>query len=454
MNREDLLFEYFEGALSETQEEVLFDQLQNDIGLREDFNQQMKILMLTKQDSPGIKTPFDSTNAIFNSLGIKSNHYYSLRRKEKFADFMKSTKFRRTLYLSVILFFTFFSSFFVYNTLEDSLGFGSNNPKNSGIPIVSNFSGDNNRNDNIDGEINSISGTRSFSYLQILAGQIIQTQELIKGLKSQLNAENKTKLKRKELELANLQEKFNQLLNSGKVDEFANINQNTTEINDREIGLITQTTLNFASNDDFGKSKFLEYQNLNRRNLNFQRYSDKMQNPFSNDVFAQFYNKKNSKLEISFRSNSPSYTIPEISSTQIETSKTNFELGVGYKLNNTNQIGFIVGRDNFPQSFNHSIDGSNYRLIQNPQLTYYGIGYKYIPDNILYQDTFLPYVFAMLSGTAVGPYLKAQTGIELNLFSQISLFAGIENGTLIYNVDNIIYSTNKVNFVYGMNIKF
>ena len=80
MNREDLLFEYFEGGLNNSQENLLFEQLQEDSSLREEFNQQMKILMLARQDAGLITAPLESAESVFSALNINSSHFYSVKR--------------------------------------------------------------------------------------------------------------------------------------------------------------------------------------------------------------------------------------------------------------------------------------------------------------------------------------------------------------------------------------
>ena len=163
---------------------------------------------------------------------------------------------------------------------------------------------------------------------------------------------------------------------------------------------------------------------------------------------------KNSKFVISFRNNQTNNASPILNSQVVDASSNNYEVQLGYNFTDNHQVNLVLGRENFPQKFSRNIDGKQFLQIQNPSMIFIGAGYKYSFNNLFYQNTLTPYFQGLIAGTSIGPYMKLQSGLELNLIRQLSVFAGIEDGILIYNVDNNIYSTNKVNFVYGVNIKF
>lgn len=449
MNREDLLFEYFEGGLEVQDEELLFHQLNFDSTLREEFNQQMRILMLTKQDSGFVSAPLESTEAIFSRLGINSHYYFAARRKELFFNFLKSPALKRTLSIAAIAFFAFMSSLIVYDQGKQ-LFYGESEISSklkyrSGIPVVSSS------------EVNYINRYYSHnpedSFLAYSAGIAISNNNIQDYIENEVASRNK-------IFARNFERKFN-ILTSQSTQSEGNLNDfsvETDNFNDSNQNLITPV-FNISSTklsvNDFGKSKFFDYDSKKRIDEIRSRYA-KLESP-DNTTIANLINDllpRKYKLELSYKMSNLNYSSPKLNSQIFEPSSNNFEFGVGYKVSRLNQIGIIFGRDNFPQSFMHSIDGVEYKLVQNPDLYYLGISYKVLPELLFNQNYILPYVHTLISGTSVGPYLKVQSGFELNLFKRLYVFGGIENGNLIYNVDNKIYSTNKVNFVYGMNFKY
>jgi hypothetical protein len=450
MNREDLLFEYFEGGLDGQQEEMLFNQLQFDGTLREEFNQQMKILMLSRQDSAISSAPLESAETIFGQLGINSHYYYAARRKDKFYKFIKSPKFRRGAAVTAIAFLVFFSSFFLYDYSKNVI-FGnadgkiSSQSSNGAIPIVSSSESTN--------SFRRISGAESNrSYLTDIAGTAIQIQSIEDYINNKVNSQNKLlagKYNQREKDLINrISSLENDKNNYSGMSSLNIYNERSADFDLKDVSLSSESV------NDFGKSKFLEYNSKNSASKIFERNSiiSAPNQAVLNTSLAEMF-PKNHKFEISYRMNTPNSITPGINSNLYSDTKQNFELSAGYNLASSHQIGLVVGRDNFPQNFSHVIDGQEYKMMQNPNLYYLGFGYKFTPRYILTQSYLLPFAYTLVSGTAIGPYIKLQGGLELNFISRLSMFVGIENGNLIYNVDNKIYSTNKVNFVYGLNIK-
>ena len=440
MNREDLLFEYFEGELNNSQEELLFEQLQNDNSLRVEFNQQMRILMLAKQDAGFVTAPLESAESIFGTLNINSHHFYSVKRKERFLRFVNSTKVKKTAISAMVLLLSFIGAFYTYDYSKQY--FQSSNQEsiqNAKYPIVSSTakqSSNYNLSTNDNGSFFS-----DFSKNQINKQQFISA--VLKANAEELSVLER-KYKNKEAELYAIIEKL-------RSNEFINDSNNSGSedfVYNQEMILLSPAVNNNKSKTSNIGNLFLN-NTANNLSLNsfrpgFIQLSQALSNLFT----------KNSKFVVSFRNNMTNTASPVLNSQLVEGNSSNYEIQFGYNFDNNQQVDLVVGRENFPQKFTRNIDGQQYLQIQNPSMYFIGAGYKYTLNNLFYQTIAAPYFQGLFAGTSIGPYMKLQTGLELNLLKQLSVFAGIENGILIYNVDNNIYSTNKVNFVYGMNIKF
>lgn len=457
MNKEDLLFEYFEGGLDFEQEENLFSQLQYDNSMREEFNQQMKLLLLARQDSSTISAPLESTESIFKELGINKHYYFAARRKEKFIKYVGSSSFKRNIAFVSIGIVLFFSSLMIYENSNKFFGLGTNRSsadnKNS-YPIVnskelssktafSDFQDSFQQNNN-----------QNSSYLSNTASNAIDLNNLEDAIISK-NSQNFKKLQKiytqRENELISQINDLNNILNEKSEKNNANLNFDRSSNDFKSIdGLADLDNV-----QDFGHRKFEEYNTFNRARQ-FSKPSTRLSSPDIMSIESGLQNllPKNYRYEISLRTNTQKSTTPVINDNFDKSKVENFEFSAGYHLSPIHQLGFVIGRDNFPQSFAHSIDGQQFIQVQNPTLFYYGGFYKLSPQNLFNQNLLLPYLFAFGGGTSIGPFFKGQAGFELGLFDRLSLIAGIENSILIYNVENKIYSTNKINFVYGLNVKF
>jgi hypothetical protein len=117
-------------------------------------------------------------------------------------------------------------------------------------------------------------------------------------------------------------------------------------------------------------------------------------------------------------------------------------------------LGFTLGSDNFPQEFSRIISGKEYTQIQNPQLYYLGLNYSYKFSDWFSQSYLLPYVDIMAGATKIGPMLRAQLGLNIPIFARLQANIGVGNSLLVYNAEDIVYFSNKVNFIYGVSLKF
>lgn len=457
MNKEDLLFEYFEGGLDFEQEENLFSQLQYDNSMREEFNQQMKLLLLARQDSSTISAPLESTESIFKELGINKHYYFAARRREKFIKYVGSSSFKRNIALVSISIILFFSSLMIYENSNKFFGLGtkgSNEDSRNSYPTVtskeiSDKSAFSNSQDLFQHNINQNS-----SYLTNTALNAIGINRIEDAIMTR-NSQNFKKLKsiyskRENALLAQITE-LHSKLNENSMIISSNVNY------DKSTNFIKSLddVADFNKKQDFGHNKFEEYYAFNRARQ-FSKPTTRLSSPDIMSIESGLQNllPKDYKYEISLRTNTQKSTTPVLNSNFDKSKVENFEFSAGYHLNPIHQLGFVIGRDNFPQSFAHSIDGQQFIQVQNPTLYYYGGFYKISPQNLFNQNLLLPYLFAFGGGTSIGPFFKGQAGFELGLFDRLSLIAGIENSILIYNVENKIYSTNKINFVYGLNVKF
>jgi hypothetical protein len=147
------------------------------------------------------------------------------------------------------------------------------------------------------------------------------------------------------------------------------------------------------------------------------------------------------------------YAGDEISSGQ------NFALNnVGFsllrKLDDNHSIGVEFGWEQFGQSFVTSNENISFTQTQNPMLFFAGATYSFTPVNWIVPYEFYPFANLSAAATRHGPLFRAQTGMNWRVTGNFNLIFGYEYGTLFYNVDDVIYNSNKSGLILGTRIKF
>lgn len=127
-------------------------------------------------------------------------------------------------------------------------------------------------------------------------------------------------------------------------------------------------------------------------------------------------------------------------------------LSLLYRLDNHHKLGIEVGRQRTPQVF-RGVEGNQVvRYEQTPTLNRYGLLYQYSSNDIL--KGVRPVLQGMAGFTETGPVGNALLGAEYAPDSRISLMAGVQGSLSLYRFQENWYSSPRLDFTYGVAVKF
>jgi hypothetical protein len=87
-------------------------------------------------------------------------------------------------------------------------------------------------------------------------------------------------------------------------------------------------------------------------------------------------------------------------------------------------------------------------------MLWYGGFWNYTPSALNIAGIVQPYTQIFAGATSVGPLVKAQAGISVNILRNIYLNFGAEYGMLIYRVENNYYNSRNVGGTMGLKFSF
>lgn len=439
MEKQDLILDFIDGKLDSEQTDILFEHLFYDESSRSNFAQQIQLLLSINKHIKPLPVPTTVTNNIFNQLGIR-------RQPPLFAlvQFFKTNLFRRIAVATGIILLAL-SSFYLGNWYNQNYTLQSTsayvNQKSGSIinyPIVTSS------------DISSPNSTKNFTstseplaysenqsrnhlFLMSLANYSIY-QNAVTNL---LNKQYRSFL-RNTITQNSLNSTFDK--NSSK-----NINSPNHSQDLYEFDVAHNNSIIFHSSS--------QIPNLNQNIFRQQKTTNanKQTSPIDMNELRNSLLPKDSKYELHLLSMISQHSNPTSS---IPTESKNFELTAGYNFDFNHSVGLNIGYDNFPQTFKRNILGKQIQQSQNPYLLYAGMSYRFIYFNSPTNPYLFPYFDVMAGFSQVGPLFKLGAGANIPIWNNLELNLGLVNSLLLYNVENIIYSTNKLNFVYGLNIKF
>ncbi|MGQ9818651.1 MAG: hypothetical protein ACUVQ1_01810 [Candidatus Kapaibacteriales bacterium] len=417
MNYEYLIEKYFEGGLDPTEKEILFSELARNPHLREEFENEMKLINLAQRDFSQIQPPVESMNYVFASLGFKiPNVAGNSAGASKIPFFAKFQEFLANAipYLAVsflasgITLFLFWLFFY---------------PSTANVRIVSEVPKINSTS-----ETTTSTNTDQKNTTQKFNPQVTDIAVLERFFKRTI--EEILKMQGYQNHIGNLAS--NSTLTSkfytSEINPTALINNNKTS----DSRIIVSSPKEFINNiADFNIPAFSSIQ-------------------VTSTKFSQYL--KN--LNVSIRG----FSLKSEPNTKVNYEQTGLlkdvGIGIGYDFSRYSTFGIEFGQEKFPQNFELNLYGELTYYRQNPILWWYGIYYHQKIPFLFQNETLNPYLHAFLGGTSVGPLLKGSIGLEFAPDRRVSLLLGWENSLLFYNVQNKIYKTKKNGLTYGVNVRF
>lgn len=471
MNYSKIIHNYLDGEISQLEEEALFTELASNSELREDFNYQMKIQLVTKHDMNLISPPIECTNKVFSELGFSipgemNVHHNNIYRRNAFRLALAALGIAA---LGIIPYAAWRYSNDFQNSNSQQSRYTTNNNNQSAnqsdytivskdhmanatqltanllFPTVSSY--DNNNSNNISTYSNQSDRSRSAKSNNI----------------SNSNSGNSLNiLNKKHRHGVNSSQEYNNQQNQEHILSSNDINQNnSSELAndyDSQYGNNKNLSLN-PMNSMLEPSSIIT--SLHGLNSNYAGAQYKTNNTFSeiplNSSLLNMNNPvvKDNKFSIKFSSFNNKSNI----STGMENSQNawyiNRALLISYNFNSYSSLGFELGKENFPQKYtSHNIDNDKAMYEQNPLLNWYGISYQFSMADLTMLNFATPFINSGLSITSVGPICKLEAGLNFKIVNNLNINLSYNAKSLLYRADGELYHSNKYGFVYGFSFSY
>jgi hypothetical protein len=129
----------------------------------------------------------------------------------------------------------------------------------------------------------------------------------------------------------------------------------------------------------------------------------------------------------------------------------NSAASIRYAIDPHHSVGIEFGAEEYFQQYLNVVEGSLYRVSQNPLLTWAGIAYRF---NALPESPFSPFGQITLGGTRMGGLGRLMFGLTYAPESRVRFMLGAEGSALLYNHQNLWNASPKVGITYGVSITF
>ncbi len=123
-----------------------------------------------------------------------------------------------------------------------------------------------------------------------------------------------------------------------------------------------------------------------------------------------------------------------------------------YRLAAHHEIGIEAGQEAFFQTFrSRNNEGIPFIIEQNPTLSWAGVAYRYtlFPESML-----TPFVHTVLGGADVGLTGRAMLGVRFAPDNRTQFLLGAEASAIVYGHQGTWYPTQNIGFTYGVSIRF
>ncbi len=428
MNNINLVQDFLDSALPDNLQKELFEQLAQDKALRRELQINMGIEQFARMDKANYKVPAELTQSVFSDLGIS------------FPVADKSNRKGLVLLMALLLlgFIVAGGSYLLYtNSISKSA------PENEiakaktkvekKVPTVNSFA------INTDAYANSFeAGKReAVTKMQAINRRLNQTNPsnfTAKRQNSQLNEQTQSNSNTGLLAYADDAKR-------GSQNSYSAENSNSFERIERVNDNISSIRTNYGNSSDLA---------LNEQ-LNSPLNQSQMNGALSLYPINQFSAPQQTKWNISFRK-LPTKSINQSSIKANNAIYSNTAFGASYNLSRTHSFGVEFGYENFSQQF--TLEGGTLKYDQNPLMLWYGGFWNFTPHALNIGGIVQPYTQLFAGATSVGPLLKAQAGISVNVLRNIYLNIGAEYGMLIYRVESNIYNSRNIGGTMGLMFSF
>jgi hypothetical protein len=424
MSYSKLIHDYLDGELTTSQQDLLFSELANNVELRQEFNQQVRLQTLAQNDLNSISPPTDAANAVFAQLGFSipnagfSGKFFNSKPAPS-GVFWKSTidflKRNFPTFLTSVISTTITALIFLY--------FFNNNSS-------LNYS-------NLDGSGRNVAS----SYI------------------SQLNSKNDFNPIAENSVTRNLSDaEFERLFSKALADYFAQ-NPLTNNV------ILTPGRSIFDISDKSTPIENKNFTELNKENINQNNYqnlfplaiqpnSTKTETKSSLTAPETISNISNEEFSLALRSFSSQSAIKTNVPSNANPWFNNMALSLAYNLNKYHSFGVEVGQEPFAQKFQKTEFDLTSTYEQNPLLFWYGGYYRFSYPDFIFNEKLFPFAQIFGGATSIGPLIKSQIGFQFKPDKRVTFVLGGEFSRLIYSLQNNVYNSDKFGITYGISIQY
>lgn len=419
-----LIHEYLDGELNPILEDRLFSEMAINQDVRSEFSKQLKLQNITNSDLNSIDIPSDTTAAVFAGLGfsIPSAGIPNVGIKY-YWSWLQHNGFRKAS-VALILILSFAGVLRLTDSLDRNVT--KNNQSVNKFPLVTSI-----QSNNSESERNNRFFANNGSTMPLPTSNL--KHSLTKSIKTMPTSSTKS-------DDRNISSKLGNNYTNSQIPADESY-FNDTQSNAANIGKM------------YSAIAYSQYNSNNDVLLNQQK---DLRNSFvpSNIFYESGSQTIAPNFEISWSNSNKYYgktnNLPKDNNSFLQGNG----LSIAYKFNSEHSIGIDLGEETFYQEFSYHNGEQIATYKQMPDYFWGGLSYRYSPEFIRIGQLIQPFTKVILGGTKGGAIGKLQMGINVKLTPSISAFATGEYGTMIYNIKETIYQSNKFQILYGLSLNF
>lgn len=428
MSFDKLIHEYLDEGLNDSDQEALFAEISRNPDVRREFNNQLKMQVITREDMNSIVPPNEATNMVFTRLGFAPPASAGAIESGGLSEFFKSKKF--VVGLSAII-IALFSTYYLIDF--------NNNDQEIASKSSDDFQNEINLNDSKLENKSAESDSESTNF---------QSLNTVNNISQNLEESDKSN----SFSVYDIDNKSDFALNipdySSKKNDLSN-NKNS----------LVKKLRNALSNLDLSVQQ--NSNNIDNPNL---------MNPVQNDLIQKDPLNDNATLALNLNSDflidSSNFNIQLrfISSNSNINSNLpgsdnlllNNALSFMWKINKKHSVGIEVGLEEVTQEFNENVSGNVIITRQKPEFFWYGLSYKYTETGLTIYNTLVPYTNIFAGSSQFGPVLRGQLGFEIKPVknSPLVLITAYELSNFFYYSEGGTYNTVNRGLTFGLNYHF
>lgn len=428
MSYERLIHDYLDEGLPEIEQESLFNELAKNSELRGEFNKQLKIQKMARENFENISPPLELTNRVFSVAGF-SSPYASV----------PGFRFSYLYALIPLIFLTY--GIANYDSLTSFLSGKSDiveisalskqeldksiNQKNKSILTLNSLDDNSVNNENVK-TTNTFDNSSNVSNLN--------NSHISKSQKLSRNSSQKVMNYRNNKDMSSIS-------NINKADDLKVLNENNSENSFFSL---------FPSKLTSNREHISNNSSNNVSNIVVQNFVLSNEPMMTSDYVIS---PDHTKLSVSVRAinNSSLYKSESFNNIPI----ANYAVDIAYKLDNNWAIFAEYSRENYYQDFINTTEGGlKYQTKQNPNFMVLTLGTRYTAKDLFNSYKIYPFIQAGLGYTSVGAVAKMMTGLEIRVTYNLSFVPSFDLSSMFYQNKLGTYSSWNNGFSLGLNYNF